>query len=319
MGSERGHHVERQSPGCISGAPYALGIDIGVTNIKSVCVTESGDVLSQEQIATEAENPNWPERVRGHVQELLAKHAGVTRRLGIAAPGMARADGVCISWMEGRLEEVQGLDWTKFLAWPSFVPVLNDAQAALLGEAWKGAAAGTKNAILLTLGTGVGGAALCDGKILKGHLGRAGHLGHVSMDVDGALDVTNCPGSVEVQIGNYTIKERSRGRFNSTHELVAAYNAGDKFAAEVWLRSLNYLAAAIASFVNVLDPEVVIVGGGIAVAGPALFGSLEEYLARYEWRPHGHRARIVRATLGEHAGALGAAYNAIQHSSESAT
>ena len=296
---------------------YAIGVDIGVTNIKSVCVTESGDVLSQEQIATKAENPNWPERVGGHVAELQGKH-GAPKWLGIAAPGMARADGMCISWMEGRLEEVQGLDWTKFLGWRSFVPVLNDAQAALLGEAWKGAAAGTKNAILLTLGTGVGGAALCDGKILKGHLGRAGHLGHVAMDIDGTLDVTNCPGSLEVQMGNYTIKERSRGQFNSTHELVAAYNAGDKFAAEVWLRSVKYLAASIASFVNVLDPEVVIVGGGIAVAGPALFGPLEEFLSKYEWRPHGHRARIVRAALGEHAGALGAAYNAIRQTSESA-
>jgi glucokinase len=298
-------------------SPYAIGIDIGVTNIKSVCVTESGEVLSQQQIATEAEDPKWPERVRGHVGELRGKH-GTAKWLGVAAPGMARADGVCISWMEGRLEEVQGLDWTKFLGWPSFVPVLNDAQAALLGEAWKGAAAGTRNAILLTLGTGVGGAAMCDGRILKGHLGRAGHLGHIAMDIDGALDVTNCPGSLEVQMGNYTIKERSRGRFNTTHELVAAYDAGDKFAAEVWLRSVKHLAAAIASFVNVFDPEVVIVGGGIAVAGPALFGPLEEYLAKYEWRPHGHRARIVRATLGEHAGALGAACNAIRHLSESA-
>ena len=298
-------------------APHAIGIDIGVTNIKSVCVTETGEVPSQLQIATLAENPKWPERVRGHVAELQAKHGGA-RWLGIAAPGMARADGVCISWMEGRLEEVQGLDWTKFLGWPVFVPVLNDAQAALLGEVWKGAAAGTRNAILLTLGTGVGGAVMCDGRILKGHLGRAGHLGHVAMEVEGIADVTNCPGSLEVQMGNYTVRERSGGKFGTTHELVAAYNAGDKQAAEVWLRSVKYLAAAIASFINVVDPEVVIVGGGIAVAGKALFGPLEEYLGKYEWRPHGQRVRVVRATLGEHAGALGAAYNAIQHAREHA-
>ena len=297
--------------------PYAIGIDIGVTNVKSVCVTESGEIVSQGQIATEAENPQWPERVRGHVGELVAKH-GAARRLGIAAPGMARADGVCISWMEGRLEEVQGLDWTKFLGWPTFVPVLNDAQAALLGEVWKGAAAGTRNAILLTLGTGVGGAVMCDGRILKGHLGRAGHLGHVAMDVDRVADVTNCPGSLEVQMGNYTVGDRSGGRFKTTHELVAAYNAGDKRAAEVWLRSVKYLAAAIASLINVVDPEVVIVGGGIAVAGKALFGPLEEFLGKYEWRPHGQRVRVVRAMLGEHAGALGAAYNAIQHARENA-
>src|SRR5687768_12855700 len=94
--------------------PYAVGIDIGVTNVKSVCVTEGGEILSQQQIATEAENPKWPERVREHVSELQKKH-GMPRWLGVAAPGMARADGVCISWMQGRLEEMQGLDWTKFL------------------------------------------------------------------------------------------------------------------------------------------------------------------------------------------------------------
>lgn len=298
--------------------PYAVGIDIGVTNVKSVCVTEAGEILSQEQIATEAENPNWPKRVKWHVAELVAKHGGAPQRLGVAAPGMARPDGACISWMQGRLEEVQGLDWTRFLGWPMFVPVLNDAQAALLGEVWKGAAAGTKNAILLTLGTGVGGAAMCDGRILKGHLGRAGHLGHVAMDIDGVLDVTNCPGSLEYQIGNYTIKERSYGRFNTTHELVAARDTGDTFATEVWSRSVKYLGAAIASFVNILDPEIVIIGGGIATAGPTLFGPLEAHLWKYEWRPHGHRARIVRAALGEHAGALGAAYNAILHSQEGA-
>src|SRR5678816_1114442 len=83
--------------------------------------------------------------------------------------------------------------------------------------------------------------------------------------------------------------------------------AGDDFASECWLRSVKALAAAVASIINVADPEVFIVGGGIARAGAALFEPLSDYLGRFEWRPHGHRVKVVPAELGEYAGALGAA------------
>jgi glucokinase len=294
---------------------YAIGIDIGVTNVKSVCVAEDGREIARQQAPTGSESPDWPKRVAEHVGSLIARH-GATPMLGIAAPGLARPDGTSIAWMQGRLEEVEGLNWTQFLAWPRFVPVLNDAQAALLGEVWKGAAIGAKNAILLTLGTGVGGAVMCDGRILKGHIGRAGHLGHSSLDPDGIADVTNCPGSLEAKIGNYTIGHRSGGQFATTHELVKAYDAGDAAAGKIWLESIKALAAATASFINIVDPEVVIIGGGIAIAGDALMKPLNEHLARFEWRPHGHRARLVLAQLGEFAGAFGAAYNAMQGKTE---
>jgi glucokinase len=192
---------------------------------------------------------------------------------------------------------------------------LNDAQAALLGEVWRGAARGARNAILLTLGTGVGGAALVDGRLLRGHIGRAGHLGHVSLDPGGSPDVARTPGSLENAIGGCTLKDRTRGRFVSTRDLVAASKRKDGDAARVWSESVRALAAAIASFINVLDPAVVIIGGGVAKAGPDLFRPLRENLARFEWRPGGARARVVPARLGARAGAFGAAWNAI-HSQE---
>jgi glucokinase len=117
--------------------------------------------------------------------------------------------------------------------------VLNDGHAALLGEAWLGSARGFQNVILLTLGTGVGGAAILDGKLLRGQIGRAGHLGHICLDPDGPRDVCGTPGSLEVAIGNCTIGERSRGRFQTTHELVAAYRDGDLEAAGIWLESVR--------------------------------------------------------------------------------
>ena len=185
---------------------------------------------------------------------------------------------------------------------PRPVPVLNDAHAALLGEVWKGAARGATNAILLTLGTGVGGAAMVDGRLLRGHLGRAGHLGHVSVDFEGAPDSVKTPGSIEGEIGNKNIVERSGGRFRTTLELVDAHLAGDADATRLWMRSTKALAAAIASLVNVLDPEVVIVGGGIARAGGALFGPVRAGLDRFEWRPGGARVRVVPASRSSWAG-----------------
>jgi glucokinase len=206
---------------------------------------------------------------------------------------------------------LEGLIWGKFLKVSHPVPLLNDAHAALLGEVWCGAARRSQNAILLTLGTGVGGAALVDGRLLRGHIARAGHLGHISLDPTGAPDVARTPGSLEDAIGDCTVKARSDGRFTSTKKLVAASNAGDRDAQRVWRKSVQALAAGIASLINVLDPEVVVIGGGIAQAGEALFRPLKKYLNDFEWRPGDKKARVVPARLGDRAGAFGAAWNAI--------
>jgi len=292
---------------------YAIGCDIGVTNVKAVRVAADGTVLSRHTTETNASSPDWPDGVRRFFRHIEADH-GPARSLGIAAPGLAAPDGSCIFWMQGRLGEVQGLEWTQFLGRSQSqpVPVVNDAQAALLGEVWQGAAKGSRNVMLLTLGTGVGGALMVDGRLLRGHLGRAGHLGHVSLDLDAPGDIVNTPGSLEDAIGNCTVARRTGGRFHSTHDLIAAHLAGDAEASKVWLRSVHALAAAVASLINVADPEVVIIGGGIARAGPALFDPLNERLDCFEWRPHGRRARIVPAALGEYAGAIGAAWNGMQ-------
>jgi glucokinase len=117
---------------------------------------------------------------------------------------------------------------------------------------------------------------------------------------------------LEAMIGNYTIRERTGGRFESTHDLVAAAQRRDQKAKEVWERSVFQLGCPIESMINIADPEVVIVGGGIAAAGPVLFEPLNRVVDKHEWRPHGHKAKIVAAALGEFAGAIGAAYNAMQ-------
>ena len=292
---------------------YGLGIDLGGSSIKAVAVTPAGELLSRHNIEFDpAQNMEWAEKIRALVRHLQHECGDPADGIGLSAPGLAAADGRSIVCMPERLQGLEGLDWTKFLSAARTVPVLNDAHAALLGEAWVGAARGLQNVIMLTLGTGVGGAAMVDGRLLRGHIGRGGHLGHSSLDPDGPPDCAGTPGSLEVAIGNCTIQERSRGRFQSTHDLIAAYLKGDAEAAAIWLKSVKALAAAVCSFINILDPEAVIIGGGIARAGTALFGPLQEFLEPIEWRPIGQRTRIISAQLGEFAGAIGAASSGLK-------
>ena len=213
--------------------------------------------------------------------------------------------------MPGRLSGLEGLNWQKAMRVHHAVPVLNDAHAALLGEVWLGAARQAKNALLLTLGTGVGGAALVDGRLLHGHLGRAGHFGHISLDPGGTRDIVRTPGSLEDAMGDCSVRARSGGQFDSTRALADAARRGDPNARRVWLAAVRALAAGVTSLINTLDPEIVVIGGGIGRAGPLLFQPLRKCLDQFEWRPGDSRVKVVRARLGERAGAFGAAWHAI--------
>ncbi len=290
---------------------YLLGIDLGGSSVKAVATTRAGEALARYNESFDPDRPrHFAETIRFLVARAQAERGAPPARIGLSAPGLAAADGRAIAFLPNRLPGLEGLDWAEYLHAARPIPVLNDAHAALMGEVWLGAARGARNVILLTLGTGVGGAAMVDGRLLKGAIGRAGHLGHLVLDMAGPPDICNTPGSLEWAIGNYNLGERSQGRFATTHDLIQAFEAGDVFAREVWLKSVRALACAVASFINILDPEVVIIGGGIARAGEPLFKPLAEFLAPIEWQPGGHRARIVTAQMGEFAGAFGAAYNA---------
>lgn len=289
---------------------YLIGIDLGGSSIKAVAVSSNGETLDKENIAFETdEKMDWAGKIRDCISEIQREMGAAADSIGLSAPGLAARDGRSISYMPGRLHGLEGLVWTDYLKTQQTVRVLNDAHAALLGESWMGAAKGFRHVVLLTLGTGVGGAALVDGKLLCGQIGRGGHFGHSCLDPEAPPDICGTPGSLELAIGNCTIQERSEGRFQSTHELISAYERGDRFAEKVWLKSVKALACGICSFINIIDPEAVIIGGGIARAGKLLFEPLQTFLDPIEWRPGGHRVRILPAQLGEFAGAYGAAYN----------
>jgi glucokinase len=282
----------------------AIGIDIGGTEIKAVAVDSEGTVLGRRQADSSDRAEALFERLNALLEQLPSGEA-----LGISTPGLVPPGSNSVAWMHGRLEYLEGLDWSKQLNRP--VHLLNDALAAMAGEAWIGAAQDVRDAILMTLGTGVGGAILVDGRVFRGCLGRAGHLGHMTVDALGPRDIVRAPGSLEDAIGNHTVKARSFGQYESTRHLVDAYLRGDPAATRVWLHSIWCLAAAIVSLVNIIDPRRVLIGGGICKAGDALFKPLTAYLAELEWRPTGQPVEIVPALLGHEAGAIGAARNAM--------
>ena len=292
---------------------YAIGIDLGGTSIKATAITPGGESLGHSLVPFRPDEPgDWAEKIQSVVKMLQTGQAAKAAWIGLAAPGLAAADGRSIAHMPGRLQGLERLDWTEFLKTNKPVLVLNDAHAALLGEVWLGAARSLDDCILLTLGSGVGGAILAGGKLLRGRIGRAGHLGHASLDPEGRPDICGMPGSLEDAIGNCTIAQRSAGRFQTTHDLVKAHLAGDAAATEVWLKSVKALACAVASFINILDSEAVIIGGGIARCGDALFEPLEKYLREVEWQPGGQRVKVLPAKLGEFAGSIGAAGQVIR-------
>ncbi len=287
---------------------YAIGVDLGGTRIKLIVVSPDGAVITKKIDQTaDVGDASWADKIKKMISEAEREQGKTAGAVGLAAPGLAARNFRSIISMPGRLEGLEHLDWTEFLGREKISTMLNDAHAALIGEHWLGAARNYDDAILLTLGTGVGGAILSNGKLMTGHIGRAGHLGHICLDKSGEPDNVNTPGSIESMIGEHSIPQRTRGLFPSSKKLVEAHLAGHKRATEIWLESVHALACAITSFVNILDPEAVIVGGGIAQADDALFKPLAKYMGEMEWRPDGHKVKILPAELNDWAGAFGAA------------
>ncbi|UFH57935.1 ROK family protein [Spirosoma sp. KNUC1025] len=286
----------------------AIGIDLGGTRIKGVLInTATGRVLHQLITPTgDGENANWQRAVADTAQALSQQTAEPIQGIGLSAPGLPTPDNTAIACMPGRLQGLEGFDWSAYLGKP--VRVLNDAHAALMAEARFGALTGVRHGLMLTLGTGVGGGLLLNGQLYQGFFQMAGHLGHTTIHADSVHpDITNMPGSLEDAIGNVTVGRRSFGRYQTTHELVDGYRQGEALATQVWLTSIRQLAVSLASLANAFSPEVVVLGGGIMQADQALMDPLQTFFDLFEWRPAGKQVTIRKAYFEDWAGAIGAA------------
>lgn len=293
----------------------AIGIDLGGTWIKGVLMDiHTGEIVKQLYHPTNGEkdrgDAHWKQAVAETVAD-LRDHAGDgIKAVGLSAPGLPNEGNQYIAFMPGRLDGLEGFHWGKFLN--DRVHVVNDAHAALMAEARFGAAKGHKNVVMLTLGTGVGGGVLINGKLYQGNHQKAGHFGHITVNVESDLSITGQPGSLENAIGNATIEKRSLGRFTSTYQLLEAYKRGDYFAQWVWLNSVRHLAIGICALTNAFSPDLVILGGGVTQAEDDLILPLTEFMNLHEWRPGGRTTPVKIAHFGDMAGAIGAASFAIQ-------
>jgi glucokinase len=291
-------------------AMNAIGIDLGGTNVKAVLITHQGEVLAKEIVPIT--NADW----RGAVHEAFTKIRSSKLTfscIGLAAPGLPDNQNKQINYMPGRLDGLERFNWSEFLN--HNIHVLNDAHAALLAEVNFGVAKGVKNVVMLTLGTGVGGAILINGQLYQGVNQRAGSIGDMSLNSESEeIGFLQVPGTLEDAMGNDTVLRRSNYHFKTSRELVDAYAQGNEMAKEVWLKSVKKLAVGLCSLINILAPQLIVLGGGISQSDDRLFKPLTEFMNQYEWRPDKYATPIVKAKFNEFAGAIGAACFAFDRS-----
>ncbi len=300
----------------------ALGLDIGGTQIKGALVDPSGTVLRSARMPTPLQLDALRTGLRNLIKDLISGQSlggvGVGCK-GIIDPATTRIEcqpGV-MNYLEGcLLSELVGLN----------VPVYadNDARVALMGECVWGAARGKRDVLMLTLGTGVGGGILSDGRILRGHRGIAGHIGHLTTDPDGPLCICGNRGCIESFFSARVLEAeafsaRHRGLTTTLPEnascadLFAEARAGDPVAQDIVGTAIRRLGGAIAGLLFVFDSEIVILGGQVAQAGEALFAPLRTEIA---WRTHTLLRRevpVVPIQVDDSSGVVGAAALVFHH------
>lgn len=297
---------------------WHLGIDIGGSSAKVSLLDDDAIVSStRHDLPDRSSDPSANRAVRiDLVRKAIAAargDGGTDLTVTVATPGIVDAAHRRIVSLPAKLAGLEGVDWTESLdrddgaRHAPTITVLNDAHAAVLGEACLGAGRGADDIVMLTLGTGVGGGVIQGGRLLEGKNRRAGHLGHISLDPYGLPSVFPTPGSLEWHVGDAYVGVRTAGRYASNEELVAAVRRGEAAATTAWRRMVRALAVGVASLVNVFDPELVILGGGLAAAGAPLFEPLAIELDEVSWRPNGLVVPVVRAALGPFSGSVGAA------------
>jgi glucokinase len=286
----------------------AIGIDLGGTRIKGVLIDDEGTLLHESILDTKEENQQWKVDVKKIYEELVSMSTQ-SLAVGLSAPGIPNQSNTVIEFLPDRLQGIEKFVWQDHLA--AYTWVMNDAIAALSAEAAFGSAKDVDHAVLITIGTGVGGAILIDKKIYQGAFQKAGHIGHLSVDMEGDPDICGMPGSLEEAIGNYSIAKRSNGKFRDTLEMLKAIEENDQDALKIWEKSIKALAVSIASLSNILSPEKVILAGGITKAGNSLMEPLLNYMDQFEWRAGGNQLKIELATFSDKAGAIGAAAYAL--------
>ena len=303
---------------------YVVGVDVGGTTVKLGFFDTEGVFLDKWEIPTRVEEegshilPDVAESIKKKLEEkrILFEDVG---GVGIGAPGPIDSNGV--------VYKAVNLGWNVFSIKEKLeehlkLPVMagNDANVAALGEMWKGGGLGSRNLVMVTLGTGVGGGIIVDGRILTGFTGAGGEIGHIHVE-DQEAEVCGCgnKGCLEqyasatgiTRLANRKLKESGmdsmlRNGKISARTVFDAVKAKDALAMEVAEEFGRYLGNGLAGVACVVNPEVIVIGGGVSNAGEILIDYIRPYYEKSVF--HGSRSvKFSLATLGNDAGIYGAA------------
>jgi glucokinase len=282
-----------------------IGVDLGGTAIKIGKFDRSGNCL--ESLTLPTPQPSEPIAVANAIEQGICQvNADKScRAIGVGTPGPADAAGR-IARVAINLAGWKDVPLADRLEERTQIPTVlaNDANCAGLGEAWLGAGKRFQHQILLTLGTGVGGAIVLDGKLFTGHRGTAAELGLITLNFDGPMCNSGNQGSLE-QYASIGAIRRMTGK--EPHELGEFAAKGDEEALNFWKDYGRLLGAGIASLLYVLTPDAVIIGGGVSASAEYFFPSLIAEIERRVLPSSREGLEVLKAELGNRAGMVGAA------------
>ncbi|MCH7871362.1 MAG: ROK family protein [Planctomycetes bacterium] len=311
-----------------------IGLDLGGTNTEGVVLTRGNETVIRRSMATEASGgaAHVISRLAGLVEELISA-GGLDKSqiagVGIGAPGpMSFERGVILhapnlpGWKDVALRD----ELRKATSLP--VVLENDANAAAFGEFVAGAGESVRDMVMLTLGTGIGGGIIIDGKLLRGRYDNAGEIGHVIVERDGRPCPCGQRGCLERYASARAIAELateairssersplrekiSRGETIDAADVDQAAQGGDPTAMRIWDQACRRLAIAGVMIQHMINPERIVLAGGLIGAGERLLGPVREYFQNLTWKSAADGPHFALATLGGQAGAVGAAALAV--------
>ena len=303
---------------------YGFGIDLGGTTVKIAYFDETGKMLDKWEIPTVTENngaqilPDIAASIKQYMEGCSIPDTAILG-LGIGVPGPVNGKGVvnkCVNLGWGVFNIAQEL--SSLTGFP--VKAGNDANVAALGEFWKGGGQGCENMVFVTLGTGVGGGIVIDGHLLHGSHGSGAEIGHMVLDrnetavcgcgkhgcVEQYCSATGIVRLAALRLAKNDDASSLRGLDAITcKDIFDAGKTGDKVAVEILDQYYEYLGEFLGSLCSVVDPEVVVIGGGVSKAGDVLLKGAEPYFHKYVFHA-ASEVKFALASLGNDAGAYGA-------------
>lgn len=322
---------------------YSVGIDLGGTDIKAGLLSESGEIACHLVMPTHADT--GPKAVASRIDEAVqqviekAQSAGIDPGdivgIGIGSPGLIIAETGVVHFSPNFSDwrDVPLADYVKAKLTTLDLPIFidNDVNAMTLGELHHGAGVGLQNIVCLTLGTGVGGGVVIDGEVYHGSSNTAGELGHIVIMPDGRFCGCGNQGCLEAYAGARHIVERTVQRIDAggkssltqtklseltPKQISEAAGAGDELAVEILAETGRYIGIALTSIAHILNPQMAVIGGGIAEAGEKLlFEPIRAEVKKRAMDIPAQAMQIVKAKLGNEAGVVGSAILAFKRQS----